>query len=91
MSLNATDGSINWYDDVMKNPRLPIMNLAGDIIAADSHSMEFRLANGSIVGHPNRFYGSIQNLSRYALSPLIVLFSNFVYAISMAKLLLHNR
>ena len=64
VSVNSTTGAVNWFDIAMNNPKLPIMDLSGNIIAADAHGMEFRMSNGSILGHINKFYGHINNLSR---------------------------
>ena len=64
VSVNGTTGQVNWYDSLMHFPRLPIMNLAGVIIATDGRFMEMRLTNGSIVGKPNPFYGFINDTSR---------------------------
>ena len=67
VSVNGSTGHINWYDSLMKYPRLPIMDLQGDIIATDGRFMEFRLSNGSLVGRPNAFLGYINDTSRYAI------------------------
>ena len=64
VSVNSTTGAVNWFDTAMNNPKLPIMDLSGNIIAADDHGMEFRMSNGSIFGHVHKFYGHIHNLSR---------------------------
>ena len=63
MSLRH-DGKVEWTDPVMVNPGLPVLNLAGDMIATDGNFLELRLRNGSVVGKPDHYYGTLYPISR---------------------------
>lgn len=64
VSINATNGALVWYDTLLTNPRVPVMNIQGDIIATDGNFLEIRLKNGSLIGKPLQFHGFLANASR---------------------------
>ncbi|XP_013382757.1 uncharacterized protein LOC106153396 [Lingula anatina] len=50
VSVNPINGSIQWTDELLRFPPLPIMNIGGDIIACDGNSLVYYFNSGKMNG-----------------------------------------
>jgi hypothetical protein len=49
VSIGSKTGKQVWYDGVLHNPSLPVMDIEGDIIGTDGHYMVKYEADGTQV------------------------------------------
>ena len=49
MALIPDNGTVAWYGDSLRRPTLPIMDIYGDVIGTDGHSLVMYDSDGKIV------------------------------------------